>query len=81
MKLHGYDVEVQNLRRELGGGFVAFAPALKGCIADGESREEALRHLEDAISCWLAAATEKGRETPLPDTPDQLRGGREVPGG
>lgn len=66
MTLRGYDVEVEKLDRELGGGFVAFAPALKGCIADGESREQALRHLEDAIACWLGAAKDMGRGIPHP---------------
>ena len=66
MTLNGYEVEVDKLSRELGGGFVAFAPALKGCIADGDNRDQALRHLEDAIDCWLAAAKARGREIPHP---------------
>jgi antitoxin HicB len=68
MNFRGYAVDVEKLSRDLGGGFVAFAPALKGCIADGESRDEALRHLEDAVGCWLAAAKEKGRRIPCAST-------------
>lgn len=56
MKLFEYDVDIQKLKPSLGGGFVAFAPALKGCVADGSSQDEALRHLADAITCWLEVA-------------------------
>jgi antitoxin HicB len=66
MNIRGYDVDVQKLSAELGGGFVALAPALKGCLADGETRDEAIRNLEDAIACWLDAAQAKGRRIPRP---------------
>lgn len=71
MKFRGYDVDVEKLSVELGGGFVAFAPALKGCIADGATRDEALQDLEDAISCWLEAARTKGHRIPLATHPPQ----------
>jgi antitoxin HicB len=60
--MRGYEVDVCPIGDELGGGFAAFAPALKGCVSDGETEEEALRNLEDAIDCWLAAARAKGRK-------------------
>ena len=60
--IRGYQVDVCRLSDELGGGFAAYAPALRGCISDGETEEEALRNLEDAIDCWLAAARVKGRK-------------------
>lgn len=60
--IRGYAVEVCRLRDELGGGFAAYAPELRGCISDGATEEEALRNLEDAIDCWLAAARVKGRK-------------------
>ena len=66
MNIRGYRVEVQPLARHLGGGFVAFAPDLKGCVADGETREDALRHLDDAIHCWLAIARKIGQPFPAP---------------
>ena len=64
MTVHGYEVEVQKLDADLGGGFVALAPALIGCLSDGESRATALLHLEDAIECWLDAARAAGRPIP-----------------
>lgn len=64
MNIRGYKVEVQKLSSGLGGGFVAFAPELMGCIADGESRAVALLNLEDAIECWIDAARVAGRPVP-----------------
>ena len=64
LMIRGYHVEVQPLAADLGGGFVAFAPALNGCVADGESPEEALNNLDDAILCWLEAAQSEHRSVP-----------------
>ena len=36
------------------GGFVAHCPELKGCWSQGETAEEALYNIGDAISGWLA---------------------------
>ena len=66
MIIRGYEVDVRKLSAKLGGGYVACVPALKGCLADGETRDEALLHLEDAIDCWLAAARAKGRHAAAP---------------
>ena len=66
MNIRGYKVEVQKISSDLGGGFVAFAPELMGCIADGESRAVALLNLEDAIECWINAAQVAGRPVPQP---------------
>jgi predicted RNase H-like HicB family nuclease len=37
------------------GGFIAECPALKGCVTDGETPEEALRNIRDAIEDWRNA--------------------------
>ena len=66
MIVQGCRVEVRDLKLDLGGGFVAFAPALIGCVADGESRMVTLLNLEDAILCWIAAARADGRTVPAP---------------
>jgi len=60
MNIRGYDADVKPLSARLGGGFVAYAPALRGCLADGETRAEAIENLDDAIRCWLEAAKAKG---------------------
>jgi predicted RNase H-like HicB family nuclease len=35
------------------GGFTASVPALTGCISEGETREEALRNIREAIELYL----------------------------
>jgi len=35
------------------GGFTAFVPALPGCISEGNSREDALKGIEEAIRLYL----------------------------
>lgn len=45
-------------------GFIAIAPDLPGCSAFGETAEEALREMEDAMSAWLEACRRMGRPQP-----------------
>ena len=35
------------------GGFTAYVPTLPGCISEGDSREEALRNIREAIDLYL----------------------------
>ena len=35
------------------GGFTVFVPALPGCISEGETREEALQNIREAIELYL----------------------------
>jgi predicted RNase H-like HicB family nuclease len=35
------------------GGYTAFVPGLPGCISEGESKEEALRNIREAIDLYL----------------------------
>ena len=46
------------------GGYVASVPALPGCLSQGETFEEAVRMIKDAISGYLAVLKEKGEEIP-----------------
>lgn len=48
------------------GGFYAGVEELPGCLADGETRAEALEELQEAKRSWLATALEFGDEIPLP---------------
>ena len=45
-------------------GYVAYAPALKGCVSQGETREEALRNIKEAIEVYLEALLEDGLPVP-----------------
>ncbi|MGZ4809988.1 MAG: type II toxin-antitoxin system HicB family antitoxin [Thermoanaerobaculia bacterium] len=35
------------------GGFTVFIPALPGCVTEGETREDALANIRDAIDLYL----------------------------
>jgi predicted RNase H-like HicB family nuclease len=35
------------------GGFTAYVPALPGCISEGNTREEALQNIREAIELYL----------------------------
>lgn len=61
-----YPVIVAPLSVEDGGGFVATVPDLPGCMSDGETPEEALTNVQDAIATWVEAANDLGRPVPAP---------------
>jgi antitoxin HicB len=69
-----YLVTVRELPEEEGGGFVVEVPDLPGCMADGDTVEQALRNAEDAAGEWMAAAREMGRDIPEPDTHEKFSG-------
>ncbi|HEX9983575.1 MAG TPA: type II toxin-antitoxin system HicB family antitoxin [Thermoanaerobaculia bacterium] len=35
------------------GGFTAYVPALPGCVSEGDSRDEALANIREAIELYL----------------------------
>ncbi|MEZ5338671.1 MAG: type II toxin-antitoxin system HicB family antitoxin [bacterium] len=35
------------------GGFIAEVPELPGCLSQGDSRDEALKNIKDAIQGWI----------------------------
>jgi len=46
--------------------FIAEVPELAGCMADGETRADALENVERMIPEWIEAAKELGRDIPVP---------------
>jgi predicted RNase H-like HicB family nuclease len=58
------DGVVLELRQEPEGGYTVLVPALPGCLTYGESFEEAMTMIDDAIAGWLAVALEEGFEIP-----------------
>ncbi|OGW33439.1 MAG: hypothetical protein A2X58_13455 [Nitrospirae bacterium GWC2_56_14] len=46
--------------------FIADAPELPGCAADGATYQEALANLEVVIQEWIETAKELGRPIPEP---------------
>ena len=66
MKPQDYEVDIRPLAEDDGGGFLALAPELPGCMSDGATPQEALDNAYDAIACWIEAAQETGRQIPSP---------------
>jgi len=46
------------LIREDDGGFSVVVPGLPGCVSQGESRDEALTNIKEAIELYLETALE-----------------------
>ena len=46
--------------------FIAEVPELPGCMAHGDSQEEALKNINEAMQLWIDTATEFGDAIPLP---------------
>lgn len=55
------------LQRENDGGYVATVPALPGCVSQGDTREEALRNIEEAIDLYLEDVKAAGEPIPVED--------------
>ncbi len=47
-------------------GFGAYVPDLPGCVAVGETKDEALRLIQEAIELHLESMREEGR--PIPES-------------
>ncbi len=46
------------------GGWVAEVPSLPGCISQGETREEVIENVRDAIETWIEGAQSVGMAVP-----------------
>ena len=46
------------------GGYVAEVPALKGCLAQGETQAECLKELKKVQSLWLESARRNNERIP-----------------
>jgi antitoxin HicB len=61
-----YTVIVEPLPEPEGGGFLASAPDLPGCMTDASTPEAALEAIRGAIDEWIAEARRLGRAIPHP---------------
>ena len=66
MKQLEYSILIEPLSPEDGGGFVATVPDLPGCMSDGETPEDAVLNVTDAIKEWIDASRALGRDVPKP---------------
>jgi antitoxin HicB len=63
---YNYRIEIIALSEEDGCGFLAVAPDLPGCMADGWTQREAIANLHDAMAEWIADAGAMDRPVPEP---------------
>ncbi len=52
------------LEQEPDEGFVASVPAPPGCVSQGDTREDALRNIREAIELYLEDCRESGDPIP-----------------
>lgn len=45
-------------------GYVAYVPALKGCVSQGETREETIRNIKEAMEVYIESLIED--DLPVP---------------
>ena len=50
------------------GGFVAEVPSLPGCVSQGETRQQAIENIREAIDLWIKTAKRMKIKVP----PDKL---------
>lgn len=55
------------LEREDEGGYHAFIPALRGCHSQGETLEEAIENIREAIAAFLESLKAHGEPIPSED--------------
>ena len=54
-----YAIRIEPLAESDGGGYLATVPDLPGCMSDGDTPEEALRNVQEAIASWLECEKEE----------------------
>lgn len=52
--------------------FGAYVPDLPGCIAAGETRDEVLALIREAIEFHIAGLRQDGQEVPMPSSTSEL---------
>jgi antitoxin HicB len=52
------------LEQEADGGFVVSVPALPGCVSQGDTHDEAIANVREAIEAYLHVLREEGEAIP-----------------
>jgi antitoxin HicB len=66
MSKHDYPISIRPIEDKDGGGYLAEVPDLLGCMADGETVEEAIKEVNSAIESWISTAKEFNDPIPKP---------------
>ena len=62
---------VFELQSEAEGGYTIFVPSLPGCISYGNTFEQAIEMIKDAMAGWLEVARKEG--VPIPEQFESLQ--------
>ncbi len=46
------------------GGYTVYVPSLPGCVSEGDTKEEALANIKEAIELYLESIRERGIQLP-----------------
>ncbi len=49
------------------GGYTVYVPSLPGCISEGDTYEEALANVKEAIKGWIEVSEQFGDKIPQSD--------------
>ena len=49
------------------GGYAAYAPSLPGCVSEGDTYEDALKNIKEAIKGWIDVSMKFGDRIPPSD--------------
>lgn len=69
-----YPVTIRPLTKDEGGGYLVEFPDLPGCVADGETVEEALNEAVSAMKSWIETAKSFGDPIPEPGISTKFSG-------
>jgi predicted RNase H-like HicB family nuclease len=53
------------------GGYTVYVPILPGCISEGDTREEALANIKEAIELYIVSLTDDGEPIPSEDSVEE----------
>lgn len=67
-KFEDYPIDLSPIPEDEGGGYMVTFPDLPGCIADGDTVEDAVAEARDAFEAWTAAEWEDKGSLPTPKT-------------
>ncbi|MCI5122746.1 MAG: type II toxin-antitoxin system HicB family antitoxin [Candidatus Electrothrix sp. AUS4] len=48
-----FNADTSSLEPSEEGGYTVFVPSLPGCISEGDTREEALKNIQEAIELYM----------------------------
>lgn len=61
-----------HIEQDEDGKFVASCPTLPGCLSEGNTRDEAIRNIHDAIEGYLESLRKHGDPIPPPITEEVI---------